>query len=250
MPTGNNPGGPGSPPPFWQQPWFNNLLDFVGQAGSTYYASQSQERANSRNIAQQREQRQWEETMSNTAVQRRADDIEKAGGNRALAFESGASASTPSISPARVDPTFAGMEMNLGARALAMAQMQNVQANTALTTQKARQEKEVADWMTSPDMREGGKLSHYQTERIAKLVTTKMQALRAEVTKDLSEAQLNRFNDATDAVIQTIKTQAEKGKIELEQIKSVIETFGLGANQKAGLLKTAMQILQTITGAK
>lgn len=43
--------------------------------------------------------------MSNTAVQRRALDIEKAGGNRALAFVNGSEASTPTISPARVEPT-------------------------------------------------------------------------------------------------------------------------------------------------
>lgn len=61
----------------------------------------SQKRANETNIALTRENRDWEERMSNTAVQRHAADLEAAGFNRLMAA-GGEGASTPSSSPARV----------------------------------------------------------------------------------------------------------------------------------------------------
>lgn len=67
-------------------------------AGVNWY---SQKKANETNVALTRENRDWEERMSNTAVQRHADDLQKAGFNRLLAA-GGEGASTPSSSPARV----------------------------------------------------------------------------------------------------------------------------------------------------
>lgn len=219
-------------------------LEAINIATELYgaYSHQSAARqANRTNVKLQREQQAWEQQMSNTAVQRRAADIEAAGGNRALAFVNGSEATTPTVTPARVEP--APFRANLASALLTATQLKNVQANTKLTEAKADQEEQVADWMKSPDMREGGTLTHFQTEKIAKLVKTKMDAITAENTKDLSAAQLDQYKKASDAVVQSIQQQAEKGKIELEQIKAVIENFGLGAQQKATLLKSIMQLI-------
>lgn len=111
--------------------WWAVGAQLLGELGSAWSQSSAQHKANRTNIKLQREQQAWEESMSNSAIQRRADDIERAGGNRALAFVNGSEASTPSISAARVDP--APFRPNLASAALTAAQLKNINAQTAKT---------------------------------------------------------------------------------------------------------------------
>lgn len=90
----------------------------------------SQERANKANIALNRENRDWEERMSNTSVQRHAADLEAAGFNRLLAAN-GEGASTPSNSAPHVSaPQVSPLEIMSIAKA--RADISRTRAETAV----------------------------------------------------------------------------------------------------------------------
>lgn len=140
----------GSGTPGASQPWYNSIdygdiLNALIQGGSAYASYAGAANANAKNIKLAREQRAWEEQMSNTAVQRRANDIEKAGGNRALAFVTGQDASTPTYTPARVEnpmgnaaELLANASGKITAQRLQQQQMLQTSASIRLTTEQAR----------------------------------------------------------------------------------------------------------------
>lgn len=76
------------------------------QVGEAFMGAHSAHKANRTNIMLARENRDWQERMANSEISRRADDIERAGGNRALAFTNGQGASSPSVASPTVEPTF------------------------------------------------------------------------------------------------------------------------------------------------
>lgn len=108
----------------------------LGDLGGLFGGMSSAEKANRTNILLQKRQQAWEEKMSNTAVARRADDIEAAGGNRALAFTNGQEASTPNVAPATVQPTFNG-NTNFTGKAVALQQLQLQKAQTEAQVNQA-----------------------------------------------------------------------------------------------------------------
>lgn len=99
VPTTPGSGGGSNPGAFTN--WWNTYGGFVeaglNTAGQLY--------ANRGNRRESERQRNWEEMMSNTAVQRHVVDLEKAGLNKMLAY--GGSASTPSYQRAEIGNPFA-----------------------------------------------------------------------------------------------------------------------------------------------
>ena len=86
----------------------------------------------------------------------------------------------------------------------------------------------------------------YDTKNLHSALKYDTDAIR----KDMTAAQLKQFTEASDSVVQTIKQQAERGQIDLDQVKSVIQSFGLGAQAKATLIESAMRILLKIMTVK
>lgn len=93
----------------------NNAFDLTGErAASNQYAAQSALNAQSQafNAAEAQKQRDFEERMSNTEIQRRMYDLKRAGLNPWLAIGSMGGSGTPSGSSASSSPGNADMANN------------------------------------------------------------------------------------------------------------------------------------------
>lgn len=216
------------------------ILNGVLQAGEALLGAHSASEANRTNIKNAREQRAWEADMSNTAVQRRADDIEKAGGNRALAFTGGQSASTPSVQAPTVEPTFKdtgrvaqGMLLNAQiknmnantAAQLADAQKKQVDARVALASEKPRTEYEVNHHVEA-----------YEWDNL------KTKILRNTDTS--SAAQARRESETVDAMITMAKQQAQTGKLNLDALENIAKVGGIEAGRMQSVIKMIIDLLK------
>lgn len=186
------------------------------QFGSAYLNYDQQRQANVQNRRLARDQREFEREMSNTAVQRRAQDIEAAGGNRALAFTNGSEATTPVYTPARIEaPRFDAPQINTGK--IMQAQMLQAQLdNTKAMTSKASAETRAQNLAT--DIAEAqadytvkyNVLSSAQKYENLKAENAKIFATTAAMTNEATAKAIANYvaNNSKNEVIDSIKNDA------------------------------------------
>lgn len=226
------------------------LMSVLGAAiigwGTDYLSSQggqsAAKSANKTNIMLAREQRAWEEKMSNTAVQRRRADIEAAGFNPLLAA-TGPGASTPSISAPTVQPTFDPnwLKGSGVSSLLARANIANTNANTAHQLAQARITNVEANIREQLADKETAARANRHVEQV-EWDDLKTRILRSQDISSAANAE--RARDTVDALIARAKQDAAKGQLDLEALRNIAELGGLEAGRITPIIKMIVDMFK------
>lgn len=217
-------------------------LDLLGGL----FGASSADKANRTNIKMAREQRAWEEEMSNNAVSRRAHDIEMAGGNRALAFTGGQSASTPSVSAPTVEPTFRPewTKGTVGTAALLGAQLDQIKAVTQKTsaeTKKVNVESQIMEEITGPSS------AADLVSKTQKNALFNQEMRKAIADADISEASAQLLKDKAPLITRMLRAQGGIARLEemsAQQVQALLGVKGADATSIANIIRTAIQAMK------
>lgn len=232
----------------------------AGGVASAWMAQDSQRAANKTNVKLQQNQQAWEEKMSNTAVQRRMQDLQAAGINPLLAGGAGGEATTPNVAPARVDPTFSsssaqGVQQAAGSLSqlvmlkAASAQAEKSAADARLTNAQAAITEKDIPWSAQNAMSKSATLAA-ESERAAGLARSalaqgavdlsnmEVKQRTSSAVMELQEAYQSLVNqgaklglseaEATADFWKTVGASGKGGPVAVQALKVLLESLSMG----------------------
>lgn len=210
----------------------------------TWMQSSSAHKANRTNIRLQRDQQKWEESMSNTAVQRRVKDITAAGGNPALAFTGGQSASTPTVGPAHVEPDYKGGGLaGVGSALLLKTQIDKAKAETVNTSADTRLKTANAGILESI----GGPTAAAELEAKTKKNALFDQEVRKAIADaDISEATANLLREKTAPLLKLLQSQATVEGINAESALKIANMLGVQGRDAGTVVKLILEMAKLV----